>query len=285
VRAAQAEVAGDPTAGSAFVGSDTCQGCHSDLYEKGFAGTPHAALLKMGKHGCEDCHGPGSAHVEGGGDVTRIVRYSQLSTVEVGRRCMSCHQSSVENSHFSQSMHLAQGVGCLDCHSPHRAAASPALLKKPAPDLCFGCHAQQKAEFARPYRHRVLEGLITCNDCHNPHGTSTQHQLRTADGGMQVCTKCHTEKQGPFAFEHLAVKQDGCTGCHTPHGSTNPRMLRVSQINLLCLQCHSATPRTADAGLGPPEIRSFHNQTVQYQACTMCHTQIHGSNFSDVFFR
>ena len=27
------------------------------------------------------------------------------------------------------------------------------------------------------------------------------------------------------------------------------------------------------------------DQNTKYQACTMCHTQIHGSNFSPVFFR
>jgi len=282
---ARAEAAGasapDPTAGSSYVGAETCQGCHSELYEKGFASTPHAALLKMGKHGCEDCHGPGSAHVEGGGDVSKILRYSKLSSVDVSRRCMRCHQSGTENSHFAQSMHLAQSVGCLDCHSPHHGVPATSLLVKPQPQLCFSCHTQQKAEFARPYRHRVNEGIIQCSDCHNPHGSASDHQLRTADGGMQVCTKCHTETQGPFVFEHLAVKQDGCMSCHTPHGSTNPRFLRVSEVNLLCLQCHSPIAGRET----PPQAPSFHNQETRYQACTMCHTQIHGSNFSEVFFR
>jgi hypothetical protein len=27
-----------------------------------------------------------------------------------------------------------------------------------------------------------------------------------------------------------------------------------------------------------------HNQATKYQACTMCHTQIHGSNFDPAFF-
>jgi DmsE family decaheme c-type cytochrome len=271
----------DPTLGATYVGSDTCQGCHSDLYEKQFANTPHATLLKEGKHGCEDCHGPGSEHVAGGGDVTKIIRYEQLTAAQSSQLCMRCHQASTENSRFSQSMHMAQGVGCLNCHSPHKGAVSRSLLVKPQQQLCFGCHAQQKAEFMRPYRHRVDEGLIQCSDCHNPHGSANEHQLRTVDGGMQICTKCHTEKKGPFVFEHLVVKQDGCTACHTPHGSTNPRLLRVSEVNLLCLQCH--TPIAGRAT--PPQAPSFHDQSAKYQACTLCHTQIHGSNFSDVFFR
>jgi len=76
----------DPTSGSKFVGADTCKTCHSDLYEKNFANTAHAALLKDGKHGCEDCHGAGSAHVEAGGDKTKIIRFSQLSPAEASHR-------------------------------------------------------------------------------------------------------------------------------------------------------------------------------------------------------
>jgi DmsE family decaheme c-type cytochrome len=269
----------DPTAGAKFVGSDTCKSCHQKIFDQGFESSPHAALLRDGKHGCEDCHGAGGAHVDGGGDKSKIIVFSTLSPSEASRRCMRCHQASLETSSFSESVHLSQGVGCLSCHSPHQSKQQFLLIRQQT-ELCYGCHAQQKAEFARPYRHRVDVGLIQCSDCHNPHGTFNQRQLRTADGGMEICTKCHTEKMGPFSFEHMPVKQEGCSGCHTPHGSTNPRQLRVSQINILCLQCHSPI-----ANRDTPEAPSFHNQAAKYQACTLCHTQIHGSNFDEFFFR
>ncbi len=270
----------DPTAGSAYVGVETCKGCHAELYEKNFANTPHAALTKDGHHGCEDCHGPGSAHVEGGGDKTKIIRFGELSPAQASRRCMSCHQANIENSDFAQSVHLSQGIGCLSCHSPHHSGAPQWLLLKPQTQLCYGCHAQQKAEFARPFRHRVDVGLIQCSDCHNPHGTFRDRQLREADGGMEVCNKCHFDKQGPFVFEHIPVKQVGCGGCHTPHGSVNPRQLRVSTVNILCLQCHSPI-----SDRDTPAIPTFHNQAAKYQACTLCHVQIHGSSFDPLFFK
>lgn len=274
----------NPTAGATYVGAETCKGCHAEIYDKSFANTPHAALLKQGKHGCEDCHGPGSEHVAGGGDKTKIIRFADMSPAEASKRCMGCHQANVENSDFAQSVHLSQGVGCLNCHSPHHATAPVALLMKPQTQLCYGCHAQQKAEFARPFRHRVDVGLIQCSDCHNPHGTFRDRQLREADGGMEVCNKCHFDKQGPFVFEHFVIKQDGCTACHTPHGSTNPRQLRVNQVNLLCLQCH--TLDLTDNHLTPsPPAGPVHNQNTRFQACTMCHVQIHGSNFDEFFFK
>lgn len=271
----------DPTAGSSYVGVETCKSCHGELYEKNFANTPHAALTREGRHGCEDCHGPGSAHVDGGGDKTKIIRFADLSPAQASRRCMGCHQANIENSDFAQSVHLSQGIGCLSCHSPHHSGAPQWLLVKPQTQLCYGCHAQQKAEFARPFRHRVDVGLIQCSDCHNPHGTFRDRQLREADGGMEVCNKCHFDKQGPFIFEHLPVKQVGCGACHTPHGSVNPRQLRVSTVNILCLQCHSPIAGRAT----PPETPTFHQQAGKYQACTLCHAQIHGSNFDEFFFK
>ena len=121
------------------------------------------------------------------------------------------------------------------------------------------------------------EGLIQCSDCHNVHGTTTHRQVRAMPTGDAICAKCHADKLGPFVYEHVPVKTEGCSSCHTPHGSTNQRFLRVNQVNLLCLQCHSF-PVQGPAG-------PSHNQSTKYQACTMCHAAIHGSNASNVFFR
>ncbi len=266
--------------GAKYVGADTCKTCHDEIYTKHFENTPHFALLQGHAHGCEDCHGPGSAHVDSAGDPTKIVRFSQLSPAQASQRCLECHETNLENVNFSGSVHLRNGVGCLACHSPHHATEPDHLLKNQQTLLCYGCHATQKAEFERPYRHRVNVGLIQCSDCHNPHGTFVDRQLRTAAGQFPICTNCHAETMGPFAFEHVPVRQEGCTACHTPHGSTNPRLLRVSQVNLLCMQCHTPT-----ANSNVPGIPSFHTQNAKYQACTMCHTQIHGSNFDEFFFR
>lgn len=264
-----------------YADTDACKICHQDIWEKHFAGTPHSALLKGEQHGCQACHGPGQAHVEGG-DPAKIIRFEDLSPAQSAAICTKCHQSSLETQSFSKSEHLANGVSCISCHSPHKSSDVNFMLVKSQTQLCYGCHAAQKAEFARPYRHRVDVGLIQCSDCHNPHGTEIGHQVRAAAGQFAVCTKCHTDTMGPFVFEHAPVKTDeGCLSCHTPHGSTNPRLLQVNNVNFLCLRCH--TPNMNGAA-GEP-IGPAHNQATRFQACTMCHTQIHGSNFSPVFFR
>lgn len=262
---------------SSYVGSDVCKTCHEDLYKKKFENTPHFKTTLNEGHGCESCHGPGSAHVEGGGDVSKILSFKAMANKDVNARCLSCHGENHEQRHFSGSSHANNNVGCLDCHSPHHATETHFLLVGAQPGLCYGCHTSAKADFAKPYHHRVDEGLIQCSDCHNTHGTTTLRQVRALPSGDQVCVKCHSDKQGPFVYEHVPVKTEGCNSCHTPHGSTNPRFLRVSQVNLLCLQCHTF-PVQGPAG-------PTHNQATKYQACTMCHAAIHGSNSSNVFFR
>jgi DmsE family decaheme c-type cytochrome len=276
---APAATAPSPDA-SKYVGAETCKTCHEEIYNS-WQKTPHwkTTLNKEGgpsKQGCEGCHGPGADHVAGGGDKTKIFVFEGRSRQETSARCLICHGESHQQSHFAESAHASSDVGCLDCHSPHHAKPEHLLVQE-QPQLCYGCHISAKADFARPYHHRVNEGLMQCNDCHNPHGTATVRQLRTLPSGDAICYKCHVDKQGPFVYEHVPVKTEGCVSCHTPHGSTNPRLLKVSIVNMLCLQCHTF-PTQGPAG-------PAHNQSAKYQACTMCHTQIHGSNFSDVFFK
>ena len=271
---------------STYVGAEVCKGCHEEVYNK-FSTNAHSHLITakmvagVETHGCESCHGPGSAHVEGGGDVTKIIRFETLSPRQVSERCQQCHQAG-DRSNFHRSAHLESGVGCTSCHSVHAAKAKSNLLQVSSPALCYQCHTEVKAEFGRPFRHRVNEGLLQCSDCHNEHGGFLPHQLRTNAEQDQVCFKCHAEKRGPFVYEHLPVKTEGCTSCHTPHGSTNPRLLKVSQVNVLCLQCHTLTMGNIAS---QPPIGPAHNQAQKYQACTMCHAYIHGSNFSEVFFK
>ena len=285
--AAQASSAGKPSPAkdpSQYVGAETCKACHEDIY-KNFETTPHFVTTldtKKGPewHGCEACHGPGKEHIEGGGDKTKIFAFRNASAKETSERCLNCHTYGEEHSNFARSAHLQNNVGCTDCHSPHHAKESQHLMKEKQPQLCYGCHLETKQQFNRAFHHRVNEGLVQCSDCHNPHGGFLTRQLRATASQDTVCFKCHSDKAGPFVYEHHAVKIEGCVACHTPHGSSNPRLLKRSQVNLLCLECHAFT---VDAGA--PATPTFHNQAQKYQACTMCHTSIHGSNFDRFFFK
>ena len=277
---AQAKSGQVAPASDEYVGQDTCAGCHEEVV-KGFATNPHTRLAEMhGKTGvtCESCHGSGKAHVDGGGDVTKIFNPAKATAKEVDAKCLSCHQGQHHN--FEHTAHGEGNVSCIGCHNIHHAVDAGPLLKATQPTLCFECHTDVKPEFNMPFHHKVEEGLITCSDCHDPHGTFNRKNLRTSTQQDAVCTKCHVETAGPFVYEHGVVKTEGCVACHFPHGGPNPRLLNRANVNTICLQCHSPTPNfTTSQPLGPA-----HNQAVQYQSCTICHTEVHGSNISAVFF-
>jgi DmsE family decaheme c-type cytochrome len=269
---------------SEFVGTDTCKTCH-EAESKSYDHGPHWKTEKDSRglswEGCEACHGPGKAHVDNPRDKSKIIRFPGLAAEQASRICLDCHETGEDSTDFARSQHLTQSVGCASCHSEHKPKVTPKLLAASEPELCYSCHQETRPELSRPFHDPVNEGLVQCSDCHNPHGGSLPKQLRATAAQDQVCFKCHMEKSGPFVFEHAPVKTEGCVACHTPiHGSSNPRLLTRANVNLLCLECHTATVGST-AGAAP----SFHNQAQKYQACTMCHTQIHGSNVDKDFFR
>jgi len=273
---------------SKYVGAETCKTCHEKIYE-GWEKTPHWKTTLDAKggpshQGCEGCHGPGADHVAGGGDVSKIFTFKNASTKEINGRCMTCHVGGTQHMNAINSLHTQNNVSCISCHSPHDAKTKEFLLVKAQPELCYTCHLQQKSQFEMPFHHRVNEGLVKCSDCHNPHGTVGAKQVRTSATQDAICFTCHTDKQGPFVFEHAPVKVEGCQSCHVPHGGANAHMLRVSDVNLLCLQCHTNSLANAKTGAatGTP---SFHSQQTFLKSCTLCHSQIHGSNFDQTYFK
>jgi len=287
-KAPAAKTPADAAADSNYVGSEACKTCHEDMPTQGFYKTFEDSRhfvttldTKKGPefHGCEACHGPGAEHVAGGGDVSKIFSFKDKSARDVSQRCLKCHEYGQEHANFSRSAHVQNNVSCVDCHSPHHPKETQYLMRVKQPQLCYGCHIEIKQQFNRTFHHRVNEGLLNCTDCHNPHGGTLARSLRATASQDTVCFKCHTDKAGPFVYEHPAVKIEGCVSCHIPHGSSNPRLLKRSQINLLCLECHSLTVDSNTA-----TVPSFHNQSSKYQACTMCHAAIHGSNTSNVYF-
>jgi DmsE family decaheme c-type cytochrome len=260
-----------------FVGSEVCATCHADVAKK-FESNPHTKMALM--HGstgatCENCHGAGKAHVESGGDVTKIRQMTKLSPQAVDETCLGCHAAAHPN--FMRAPHAKAGVSCTSCHSVHAAAPETSLLKVAQPTLCFNCHADVKPSFSMPFHHKVNEGLIKCSDCHDVHGTFNANNVKSTADQNLICTKCHAETRGPWVFEHAAVKGEGCTGCHTPHGSQNPRLLNVANINQLCNQCHSPVAAST--------VHGINAGSADRPPCINCHTMIHGSNLNPAFIR
>lgn len=199
--------------------------------------------------------------------------------------CAECHvdqwekfQGTVHDDTLAYMADMPDGVGgCEACHGPgltHVELAGgeepgfrEAIDGGPEPDSCFQCHAEQRGEFSLTERHPVIEGLMECSDCHDPHG-SLRSELAVAESN-ESCTTCHTDKAGPWVFPHPPGEVESCTTCHQPHGSVNPHLLPYREITFTCLSCHTAQP-------------AFHT-LPGFAECNACHVQIHGSNL-DPFF-
>ena len=232
------------------VGEETCKTCHEDMPSKGFYKTyedsPHFVTTMDAKkgpewHGCEACHGPGKAHVEGSGDKTKIFRFETASAHEINARCLDCHAGGPQHMNALNSEHEKNGVSCISCHSPHHPKESDFLLVKSQPELCYSCHLQQKAQFDMPFHHRVNEGLIQCSDCHNVHGTAGPKP-----GADFVHAGCHLlqvphRQAGTVRFRAPAREDRWMPVLPCDARGAKSHMMKVSNVNLLCLQCHTTS--------------------------------------------
>jgi DmsE family decaheme c-type cytochrome len=259
------------------INNEDCAACHEDVV-KAFDKNPHAVLEKSPKfnmkNSCESCHGPGEDHASNDGDRTKIITFRDQAKKRYNDQCLTCHNKHREVNGFSGSEHAKAGLSCTDCHRVHNPAATTRLLRQPANMLCFSCHVDTRTAFSKPFHHRVRENSMRCTDCHQPHSGIDRRQVRTTDFGDSPCFKCHTDKEGPFVFEHAPTVIRECGACHESHGSNNPKMLVRSTVRAVCLECHTTSQGVL--GGSPP---AFHDiRSPRYQNCTTCHVKIHGSN-------
>lgn len=272
-------------AGAKPVGNEQCSTCHEEV-SKNYR---HALHMQQGVV-CEECHGPGSLHVEGGGDTSKIIRPLQRSPEQANGICLSCHADNQSVRNWDSGPHSWHSVRCTDCHDTHGARKEKNELSRMSLDVqnvgqtmqaadyvpetkvmvrprsetiesCLRCHPTQRGEMSLPYHHPLREAKMTCVDCHDPHGGRGDKNLR-ASNVNQLCLSCHAQYRGPFSYQHPPVNEN-CLSCHSPHGSPNTNLLRVSEP-ALCLQCHAGHHDGANLPL--------------VDRCTDCHGSIHGSD-------
>jgi predicted CXXCH cytochrome family protein len=212
--------------------------------------------------------------------------------------CATCHEVIVRDFRTATHARLkaqgenAKNIGCESCHGPGslhvKSGGEHGTIINPrkSPQTCFQCHMEVRAKFELPHHHPVLEGKISCADCHNVHkgdaikggGTNLPQSLK--GGGMallsqnETCFQCHTAQRGPFVFEHEALRE-GCVSCHSPHGSINQRML-TERNQTLCLKCHFQQQTVAGRiYIGDSDHTTRMPQGTCWSAG--CHEAVHGS--------
>jgi DmsE family decaheme c-type cytochrome len=262
--------------------SRACLECH-DGKDASLAATAHA--LPAGapdgaeaRVACTDCHAGDPRHWEEDAEKYPMTNPSKVDAKTEVRVCSACHQNAHQQNMVEKNGHTNANVNCSGCHSVH-GSTHPSLLMKTEPELCLGCHTGVEGQFAKPYRHPVMEGVLKCSECHM---TLSETRRELSHNGTNVCMRCHAEFEGPFPHEHQATvdystEEGGCISCHEPHGSYLPRMLRQPYEGphfQLCTQCHSVPRHNAN---------TMHGTTWSGKPCNDCHTDIHGSYSNRLF--
>jgi DmsE family decaheme c-type cytochrome len=270
-----------------------CASCHEKEHNS-IKLTSHGAQNDANGSSCQGCHGDASLHLEdpAAHKPTNALTSKDATASEKTAVCMTCHADSRHLMGWASGVHKKYDVTCIDCHSIHggqaganfkniKAGKFPAApyvttSRQLAYKACLACHRDQRAEFAKPSHHPVIEGKVTCQDCHDPHGSLTPYQLR-AESTTDLCTTCHAQMRGPWIHEHPPVMEN-CATCHTPHGSAHNRLL-AQKPPALCGDCHPGghthgiyDGRGTLPGVNPSNIR------FEGSGCVGCHRQIHGSN-------
>jgi DmsE family decaheme c-type cytochrome len=268
----------------AYVGAELCKACHEPAFNR-FSHTKMGRLFlnqprtEKERMGCENCHGPGKAHVEAGGTQPMPVAFTKKGkeTVEVRNAvCLQCHERTAR-LFWEGSSHESRDVACTNCHKVMEDVSPKSQLARVTElETCGQCHVDKRTQQYRTSHMPLLEGKMTCSSCHNPHGSVTPALLKE-NSINETCYTCHAEKRGPFLWEHAPVVES-CANCHDPHGTNNERMLKVPRPRV-CQQCHIETRHpTRPYGLDTPSLKF-----VLGRSCASCHLAIHGSNHPSGF--
>jgi DmsE family decaheme c-type cytochrome len=265
-------------ADTATVDTAACLTCH-DAAATGMKSTPHASLEKS----CVSCHEASKAaeHMAGQMEGNNVPGPSlkKLTAANVDATCLQCHDKG-HQANFAGGVHERRNVSCASCHSVHMPKSTKAQLKMATQsETCFSCHQTIRGKSLRTSHHPVREGKMECSSCHEPHD-STSPKMVNAAYVNEKCLECHTEKRGPFLWEHSPVREN-CLNCHDPHGSNHDKML-VAKQPFLCQRCHLNTrhpgtlydARNSTAGA---TVTSVSNRAAEH-SCRNCHIAVHGSN-------
>lgn len=282
--------------------AEICVACHEDRV-KSYLATKHGASANTRGPDCISCHGQNAlehAKQGGGKGVGGIFGFNDKSVPAATKEavCLNCHGSNRHLAFWDSGAHKANGVACNDCHKLHETPG-PGLnvaLNNPNPTIapyepterqlqyktCTTCHSQIRTAILKPSHHPIIEGKLDCTDCHNPHGALSRYMVN-AESIPQLCTSCHSEKRGPYVWNHPPV-EDNCLTCHNPHGSNHTRLLQEKAPNL-CQDCHDASrhPGTIYDGSGgwiSPDgsPNPSPNTRLIARGCVNCHYNLHGSN-------
>ena len=224
-----------------------CYNCHTVSQNGNGIGKPAGYAFKADSSyqdvQCESCHGPGTKHVVLP-DNKANWPLARLTLTDSARSCAACHtgthnpfaQEWATSGHATVVLDAANStnVTCKNCHDGKTVLAAWGVSTNyQERDSTVG-----SAKFA----------AATCSVCHNPHGSSNDHQLRfpinNPDPDQNLCMKCHMRRGEPAPGSSYGASP------HAPQGfvllgTGGYRPAGVSIDTLITLTTHAsiANPR------------------------------------------
>lgn len=223
-----------------------CIYCHSGRPQPigGHDGSYRDPAFTQSSVGCENCHGPGAAHIEAmrkgkiaknGPDPT-IVNPEHLSGQLANDICMSCHQ--VGDARVLQSGKTYQDFRPGE---PLERTFSifqipPTRDNPPDDDHLDHYYSMSLSRCFLATRSLPTEKQLRCISCHDPHVEPTGDEIPAHFNS--ACLACHTETSctAPQAARQATTPRDNCISCHMPQRSirvishsnaTNHRIVRT----------------------------------------------------------
>ena len=160
--------------------------------------------------------------------------------------CQGCHYEMVNTAFGKNRLHwpLVDKTGCINCHTPH-ASSEPGLLKDKMLVVCGQCHADTLARQERSQtKHQPIHDG-ECTVCHSPHASDNVFLQKEASS-IASCAQCHdwqTHSSHPIGDEVVDPRNRNlsldCLSCHRTHGTEYVKFLYYSDVQTLCVQCHT----------------------------------------------
>ena len=198
-----------------------CISCHS--------GRPRPIPATNGKYaeqpfaemaiGCENCHGPGAAHIHametgdtpGNEQTHAIVNPAKLQPELANNICMSCHQTG-------DIRIFKEGKSYQDFRPGSPLDNTLSILMVPPtrespPDVD---HLQQYYSMTLSKCYRASGARLSCITCHDPHVEPTSEEAPAYFA--KKCMTCHTEQSCklPIKQRQASSPPDNCIACHMP---------------------------------------------------------------------
>lgn len=191
-----------------------CINCHAGRAvpmpnQPGAFGDPPFQELAIG---CENCHGPGGAHVRSLGKQTgSIVNPAKLAPRLAENICMNCHQSG-------DARVFQRGKDFGDFRPGQWLFDTAVILKRPAQS-----REQQESDLLEHYSamqasrcFRESNGKMGCLTCHDPHVQPRRAEV--PEYFRAKCLGCHNDRSCslPLKARREQNPPDDCVGCHMP---------------------------------------------------------------------